>query len=69
MALRTKTAPWVALALAAIGPTETEQTAAPSPGPCVNCGVPATCYGRHGLRCDTCCHDWCQPMPAPSNTK
>ena len=38
------------LALAAIV-AEHEPPTAPEPGPCVECGEPAVCFGRQGLRC------------------
>jgi hypothetical protein len=36
---------------------------------CADCGAPATCFGRSGLKCDRCCHDWCYPMPEPTTSK
>jgi hypothetical protein len=56
----------LALALAEVTP---QPQATPPPGPCDDCGEPATCFGRSGMKCDKCCADWCHPMPGTIGSK
>jgi hypothetical protein len=53
------------ITMAAVVAGDTEPPTPPAPGLCVDCGEPATCFGRSGMKCDKCCHDWCYPMTEP----